>query len=38
MKASNLVGGWRAERRAAPKPARAPSGGRAAYSLRGGLS
>jgi hypothetical protein len=27
----------RAERRAAPKPARAPSGGRAAYSPNGGL-
>ena len=28
----------RAERRAAPKPARTPSGGRAAYSPIGGLS
>jgi hypothetical protein len=27
----------RAERRAAPKPARAPSGGRAMYSSTGGL-
>ena len=29
---------WRAERRAAPKPARAPSGGRPMYSSDGGLS
>ncbi len=28
----------RAERRAAPKPARAPSGGRPTYSSDGGLS
>ena len=28
----------RAERRAAPKPARTPSGGRAAYAPIGGLS
>jgi hypothetical protein len=28
----------RAERRAAPKPARAPSGGRPMYSSGGGLS
>ncbi len=28
----------RAERRAAPKPARAPSGGRPSYSTDGGLS
>jgi hypothetical protein len=28
----------RAERRAAPKPARTPSGGRTAYSTGGGLT
>ena len=28
---------WRAERRAAPKPARTPSGGRPMYSSDGGL-
>jgi len=30
--------GWRAERRAVPKPARAPSGGRSMYSSGVGLS
>ena len=32
------VGFERAERRAAPKPARVPSGGRPTYSSGGGLS
>jgi hypothetical protein len=31
------MSGWRAERRAAPKPARIPSGDRKAYSPREGL-
>jgi hypothetical protein len=31
------LGGERAERRAAPKPARAPSGGRTTYPSDGGL-
>jgi hypothetical protein len=32
------LGGERAERRAAPKPARAPLGGRTTYPSNGGLS
>jgi hypothetical protein len=40
MSASNLSTPAlvRAERRAAPKPARAPSGGQAPYSVTGGQS
>jgi len=32
-----ILNGQRAERRAAPKPARTPSGGRSTYSTNGGL-
>jgi len=35
---TTLLGGERDERRAAPKPARAPAGGRTMYSSDGGLS
>jgi len=35
---NNLVCRWGAERRAAPKPARAPLGGRTTYSTYGGLT
>jgi hypothetical protein len=36
MRHSKAAREWRAERRAAPKPARAPSGGRPTYPSGGG--
>jgi hypothetical protein len=38
MKQRAVMGAPRAERRAAPKPARTPAGGRSVYPLSRGLS
>jgi len=38
MKSLTPIGAERAKRRAAPKPARTPTGGRTAYPPVGGLS